>query len=397
MIIWVLKWEKNQGLIQVLSDFIDVSGLHVKIQDCKCCQCIILFKNKNVPHFRYFMDGWFWYRGRNYVRSNKCQVLLWVLCGQASGHPKPVCWIKTPSFLVQTFLFLYFFFKILDVVISTKCLLSVVAWQLQLQVLLYMLWAAWKYTGEEIVWLLPTGTSMITGQIFDKVTLLITASIIFCYNEGSGNKRTRGSTPHITAVKWNLRWKAKPHLILGHRIAYFFIVFDHLLERLHFCVVTPSHLLRKTKHLARWVQARGWNCGLGKNGLDIGKYKEVAPAVLRPCACASLASVHDLQRNSLLPALVLCSGVMRGCRYFLLITTTRSGAEWGPSQKAIAELALGYCNGSDGYFALTSELEHHSWKLEGDCGQRETEANWDVWPGGYRLAAVYAHPSVGHG
>lgn len=163
-----------------------------------------------------------------------------------------------------------------------QCLISVVAWQLQLQVLLCMLWAAWKYIGEEIVWLQPTGTSMITGHIFYEATWWITASIIFCYNESSGNKRTRGSTLHITGVKRNSRWIAQTHLILGHRIAYFLIIFNPLLERVHFCVLTPSHPLRKTKHLARWVQARGWSCDLAKNGLDWQIQKKWASAVLRP-------------------------------------------------------------------------------------------------------------------
>lgn len=146
--------------------------------------------------------------------------------------------------------------------------LSVVAWQLQLQDLLYILWAAWKYIGVEIAWLLPTGTSMITGQIVYKATLWVTASIVFCYNEGSGNKR-RGSTLHITEVKWNSRWKAQTHVMLGGKIAYFLIIFDPLLERVRFCVLTLSHPLRKTKRLARRVQARGWSCGL----LDCGLLK----------------------------------------------------------------------------------------------------------------------------
>lgn len=273
-----------------------------------------------------------------------------------------------------------------------QCLLSVVAWQLQLQVLLYMLWAAWKYIGEEIVWLLPTGTSMIMGQVFYEATLWITASIIFCYYEGSGNKRTRGSTLHVTAVKWNSRWKAQTHLLRGHRIAYFFIVFDPLLERILFCVLPPSRPLRKTKHLARWVQARGRTCGLGKNGLGWKTQKKVAPAALRPLSrqCAWLV----VQLPAASPGFVLWRS-WKDVGIFLIMST-RSGAEWGPSQEAIGELALGYCNGCDDYFALKSELEHHSWKLEGDCGQRETEMNWDVWPGGYGLTAGYAHPSVGH-
>lgn len=57
MITWVLKWKKFQGLIQILFDFIDVSGLQMKTVDCKCCQCnFLLEKNKTVPHHRYFMD-----------------------------------------------------------------------------------------------------------------------------------------------------------------------------------------------------------------------------------------------------------------------------------------------------------------------------------------------------
>lgn len=56
--------------------------------------------------------------------------------------------------------------------------------------------------------------------------------------------------------------------MLDHRIAYFPIVCDPWLERVHFCVLTPSHPPRKTKYLARWMQARGQTCGLGKNELD---------------------------------------------------------------------------------------------------------------------------------
>lgn len=56
VIIWMLKWEKYQGLIQILFDFIDVSVFQAKMLVCNCCHCFISFKNKNMSSFSYFAD-----------------------------------------------------------------------------------------------------------------------------------------------------------------------------------------------------------------------------------------------------------------------------------------------------------------------------------------------------
>lgn len=60
------------------------------------------------------------------------------------------------------------------------------------------------------------------------------------------------------------------------------------------------------------------------------------------------------------------------------------------------ELVLGYFISFSDYFALKSKLEYYSWKVEVDCGQRETDVNRRAWLGGYGLTAGYKHPSVGH-
>ena len=128
--------------------------------------------------------------------------------------------------------------------------------------------------------------------------------------------KARGSTVHITGVKWNSRWKAQ-HLILGHRIAYFLIIFAPLLERVHFSVLTPSHPLRKTKYLARWMQASGRSCGLGKNRLDDWKiWKKLFLLFSGPVRVPVWAACTTCSAAPCCHPGFCALGVMRGCRYF---------------------------------------------------------------------------------
>lgn len=182
------------------------------------------------------------------------------------------------------------------------------------------------------------------------------------------------------------KWKAQTRLIPGHRIACFLIMFDPLLERVHSCVLTPLCPHRKTKPLARWVQARGWSCGLSKNGPG---WK-----TQRSCSCCTQASClcHSRQLPAASPDFPVRD--VRGCQYFpnqvhqvWSRRRTKPGSHWRASAGLLQWLWQLLCTEE---WTGTSQLE------AGRGLGPEREVDWDVWPGGCGLMSGYAYPSAGH-